>query len=193
MGSLPPSWSTGVLPMPFLAFLLGETGLQRWKSLCPGPLGHWDAHPSPTHPGCPFLAWPAHCRPWELLSLPPLRSSFPEAAGGILLLEVLFPQILPSHGFTPTPPLPLAHPSHLLPWPRVVHLHPGVKGLLSPQGSSCFRRGSPLCFLAASCSALSPLPHLPQGWGGAGRGFSVFLCFPENWFAHPCVGGWTVP
>ena len=60
------------------------------------------------------------------------------------MLEMLYPQTLPSSGFTPPVPMP----SHLnpLPWLRVVHLQPGVKGLLSPQGSSCFGRGGPWVF-----------------------------------------------
>ena len=198
-GTLPPSWSTGALPMPFLAFLLGEAGLQRWTSPWPGPLGHWDAHPSLTRAGCPFSAWPARCRPWELRSFPPCRPSFPEAPGGVILLEVLYSQTLPSRGFTPPvgsrlpcpcpsiTPSPLAqgcsHPRPTLGSRACFHLR---DPLASEEGALGFSG----CFLF---SCVTPSLPLPRGWGGAGRGCSVFLCFPENWFAHLCVWGWTVP
>lgn len=159
-GALQPSWSTGVLPMPFLAFLLGEPGLQRWASPCPGPLGRWDAHPSPISAGCPFTsAWWAHRCPRELLSLPLPRSSFPDGAGGVILLEVLFPQTLPSCGFTPPMLLPIHHTFY--PGPGLFTSTPGSRAcfhlrdpLVSEEGALGFSG----CFLF-SCVTLSPLPQ----------------------------------
>jgi len=156
--------------MPFLAFLLGEPGPQRWASPCPGSLGPWDAHPSPTSAGCPFSsAWPAHCRPWELLSLP--LSLMQQGASSCLRCCTL----------KPSPPLghascAHAHPSYLLPWPRVVHLQPGVKGLLSPQGSSCFRRGGPWVFwLLPVHLCHPPTPGVGEEQGEGAQSSFAFL------------------
>ena len=175
-----------MLLKPFLAFLLGEPALRTWASRCPGPLGHWDAHPGPTSAGCPFSsAWRDHGRPWELPSLAPLCSSFPDAAGGIILLEVLHSQTLPSRGLTP-PPVPIHHT--FSPGPGLFTSNLGSRLAFTSGILSLWKRG-PLGFLAASRSAVPPSPLAPRGWGRSReRVLAVFSAFLRTGLHIPVCG-----
>ncbi|XP_004415102.1 PREDICTED: uncharacterized protein LOC101384031 [Odobenus rosmarus divergens] len=167
--------------MPFLAFLLGQPGPQRWASPCPGPLGPWDAHPSPTSAGCPFsLAWPAHCHPWKLPSLP------------LSLMQQVGSSCLRCCTLKPSPPLGsclLCPCSSIIPSPLAQGCSPPTRGrgLAFTSGILLLQKRGPLGFLAASCSAVSP-PSTPSVGEEQGEGAQSSFAFLRAGLHTPVCG-----
>lgn len=96
--------------------------------------------------------------------LPPLETpelaSSPDAAGGVILLEVLYPQTLPSLGFMPPVPMLIHHT--FSPGPGLFTSNPGSRAcfhLRDPLASEEGALGFSGCFLF-SCVTPTPPPVL---------------------------------